>query len=609
MRRRQRRLLAAVLALSLLLAAGCAQTPAEETWAIQDKFDPLEDPIFDVLDNALNSGSAVPLQTGERNALVPFSEMVYTRPDAAEQTERLYQIAAAVRESADAPGAAVILLREAGQIWDDFLTAQNLAMIHYDINTRDAYWAEEYNYCASAAGALRMALAHVQGSAAAVRGEAATSSAAFDQEQYLALQEQEQALLSEYNDICNNAYTVYNGQTIYYTDGMASDAALAWIEAFAPRLSEIYAELVRVRNGIAGCFGYANYAEYYFSSKSYSVDMVRTLIDALRTYWAPLYREELDSYETPDLRVEAAQAISFMRTIFAQLDAQLTDSLDLMEAYQLSSLDESPVKASDAFTTFLPNYGAPFIFMRYDGTYRSFTTLLHEFGHFNDLYRNEAAVYESPEISEVFSTALVLLSSDRYDLVMDADSAALCKYSELTRLLLLTLEQGALLQLEMQAYTAPEGSLHMNSLCDMAQSAWVGMGLPDGPTARYSWMRTSHLYEAPFYVLSYVVSSDVALQLWELDGRDPAAGFAKYNDLLQAAMDKDSDFLQIVEGSGLASPFSVAEVARLADVLGAQLDVLPEILQVLPETLPDAEAQEAPEAVVLPDAVPIPDGA
>lgn len=603
-----KRLLAAALCL-LLTAGGCAAAPPEETWALQETFEPLEDPIFDVLANALSHGGAAPVQAVGREGLVPFGEMVYTRPDAGAIEERLYQIAEAVRASQDAPGAAVLLLKEAGELWDSYLTALNLALIHYDINTTDAYWAEEYAYCSSVEGALRVALAHVQGSAAALQGETAMDASAFDQEQYLSLQAREQSLLSEYNDLRNNAYTIVGDETIYYADDLPFASAMAWLEAFTPRLSEIYAELVGVRNGIARCFGYANYAEYIFADSGYTTTMVRTLLEALETYYAPLYREDLDAYREPDLRVEADQMISFMRTIFSQLDPQLAESLDVMETYQLSSLEATAEKAPGAFTTYLADYGAPFICMCYTGSYGSFTTLLHEFGHFNDMYRNEAAMYETPEISEIFSTALVMLASDRYDLVMDAETAALCKYCEVNEIYLTALEQGALLSLELEAYTMPEGSLSTETLCSLAENAWRDMGLPESPVARVSWMQTPHLYETPFYVLSYIVSGNVALQIWEMDGRDPAAGFAVYNELLTAAMDEDATFLEIVEGCGLASPFAVAEVARQAEVIGAQLATPPELLYGPPEAVPEAQPAAPPPEVAAEAEAPGPEEA
>ena len=604
------RLAAGILILALMTAAGCAPMPAEETWALQDTFDPLEDPIFDILSNALAHDAAVPVQPGSRDSLVPFSQMVYTRPDADAIEKELYDIAKAVASSGDSPGAAVLLLKEAGELWDGYLTALNLALIHHDINTADAYWADEYAYCAAAEAPLRMALAHVQGSAAALQGEETTDASTFDQDQYVELLGTEQTLISEYNDLLYNAFTIVDERQIYYADGLPYADALAWLEAFAPRLSEIYAELVRTRNAIARCFGYANYAEYALQDNGYSTAMVQTLLDALSAYYAPLYSPELDAYRDPALQIEASQAIAFMRTIFSGLDPSLTESLDLLEAYQLSSLAQSADKAPGAFTTYLADYGVPFICMSYDGTYNSFATLLHEFGHFNDLYRNEAALYESSEISEIFSTALVLLCSDRYGQVMDAQQAAECRYRELCEILMTSLEQGALLRLELEAYTMPESELTAERLSTAAQAAWQDMGLPESPVSQYAWMQTPHLYETPFYVLSYIVSGGAAMQVWELAGQDAAAGFAKYNELLAAAEDENAGFLDIVAGCGLASPFSVAEVARQADVLSVQLSVRPEQdalpQDALPQDAPpqDAPPQDAPPQDAPPQALP-----
>ena len=120
MKRRLKSITAACLGLAMLLCAGCAPAPAEETWALQETFEPLDDPIFDVLSEALSQNSPVPIQPAGRDGLVPFPDMVYERPDAGAVEERLYQIAEAVRASGDSPGAAVLLLKEAGELWDGF---------------------------------------------------------------------------------------------------------------------------------------------------------------------------------------------------------------------------------------------------------------------------------------------------------------------------------------------------------------------------------------------------------------------------------------------------------------------------------------------------------
>lgn len=579
------------LALFLLFAGGCAPVPPEETWALTETFDPLQDPIFDVLSGALHRSSSLAVQPPAEGANVPFDQMVYNRPDADGLEARLMEIADLVRDARTGAEEAVALLNEAGVLWDNYLTALNLALVHHDINTQDTYWAGEYGYCTANQGRLSIAFAYVQGSAAAYKENASKTTVqadAFDQNRYIMLQAQEQALVSEYLTILNSATVVYGGEQITRSDAHSQEAADAWLAAYAPRLGEIYVALVRIRNGMAQCFGYENYLEYSFSMKDYTPEMVNALLEALRMYYAPLAPQAVGLSRSPDVRVEATQAISFMRTIFTSMDSQLLESLNLMESCRLSSLAATPEKAQGAFTTYFADYGEPFICMQYDGTYTSFSTLLHEFGHFNEMYQNGAAAAESADTSEIFSTALVLLASDRFADVLPPAQAAACQQREINEILLTSLEQGALLQIEMQAYTLPDSQLSPQTVSQIAEDAFAAMGFSEGAPA-LSYLQTPHLYEMPFYVLSYIVSGNVAMQIWEESAADPAGGYSLYNTLLAQAASPDAGFLGTVTAAGLVSPFDVGEIARQAGIFSMQFSA-----QDTP--LPEEESREGAAA-------------
>ena len=82
-------------------------------------------------------------------------------------------------------------------------------------------------------------------------------------------------------------------------------------------------------------------------------------------------------------------------------------------------------KDGTGYTTLLLSYSAPFFFSTPQGYFGDFTTIIHEFGHYNQYYWVESNL-ESPaksqDIAEVHSQALELLFTHWYDDII-GDSA------------------------------------------------------------------------------------------------------------------------------------------------------------------------------------------
>ena len=81
---------------------------------------------------------------------------------------------------------------------------------------------------------------------------------------------------------------------------------------------------------------------------------------------------------------------------------------------------------------------------------------------------------------------------------------------------------------------------------------------------QYFWMDITHLFEYPFYVISYPVSLDVAMQIYELEVGEEGAGLEKYFEMLPR--DYDS-FMETVTAGGLESPFAEGGLASIAALI------------------------------------------
>ena len=90
------------------------------------------------------------------------------------------------------------------------------------------------------------------------------------------------------------------------------------------------------------------------------------------------------------------------------------------------------------------------------------------------------------------------------------------------------------------------------------------------------WIDITHFFEQPFYVITYPVSHDIAMQIFQLEQADPGEGLAKFLDMLPREY---PDMLDSALNAGLESPFDPGRLEKVADTMRRIL---------LPETVDNA---------------------
>ena len=71
------------------------------------------------------------------------------------------------------------------------------------------------------------------------------------------------------------------------------------------------------------------------------------------------------------------------------------------------------------------------------------------------------------------------------------------------------------------------------------------------------------MLRTPFYVVSYPISNDVALQIYELEQQRSGAGVEKLCDMMPR---KFEGLMDTVLDAGLLSPFEAGRVQRIAEL-------------------------------------------
>ena len=235
--------------------------------------------------------------------------------------------------------------------------------------------------------------------------------------------------------------------------------------------------------------------------------------------------------------------------------------------------DKLPVgygKQAVSFETYLSAYNAPFLFLDPEGSIADVFGLLHEFGHYADDYVSFAAP-ESTDLSECFSQSMELLALDCFDETLSETERETLRRLKLLDTLDLYIQQCSFAEFEREVYAMPPEELSAARLNELSLRLAKEYGYYDGRSEDYyalGWIDILHFFEQPFYVISYPVTADVAMQLFALERERSGQGRAVYTELLNRRTDSLLSSLELV---GLESPFAPGRVESCASLLRALL--------------------------------------
>lgn len=75
-------------------------------------------------------------------------------------------------------------------------------------------------------------------------------------------------------------------------------------------------------------------------------------------------------------------------------------------------------------------------------------------------------------------------------------------------------------------------------------------------------------FEQPMYIVSYVLSNDAALQLYEMEEREQGSGLTCLESNLDS---QETNFMAFTQQAGLSSPFTSERLTAVRQLLEAAL--------------------------------------
>ena len=393
----------------------------------------------------------------------------------------------------------------------------------------------------------------------------------------------EQALMDDYETAANGDFTCTVGGKEYTEDQLLdaylnreiSDEAydqglLDLAKAENEVLGPIYLELLENRRAQAAFYGESDFADmtdrYYFY-RDYDGKDIAAFAQAVKEEIVPLamvLSAQVDDYMDAgayETTFSEQELLNHLREGLGTVSSELLPALDYMETYGYYDMAWSPVKAAGAYTVSLSYAGAPFLLMQPEESDYDFTSLVHEFGHYNAFYCSENPLAYNIDLSEIHSQALELLMLPHYDQVFGKDAEAERLYTIYN--ILTSLADGCMMdELERFAYSQTPTLDQLNEkYMDLLRE--YGYRDPSDPETRaYGWVMTSHLFTQPLYYISYGVSAAAALELWERSLTDREGAVTAYLELV--ALGETDDFYRTLSRAGLSDPMSRDRLRAIA---------------------------------------------
>ena len=241
-----------------------------------------------------------------------------------------------------------------------------------------------------------------------------------------------------------------------------------------------------------------------------------------------------------------------------------------MKQYNMYDLSISTDKAVTSFQTWLSDYNAPYLFLSPYGDTSDIGTLCHEFGHYVDDYIRQDA-YENMDLAETYSQAMQLFSLDQLQCIMTEEEFE--SYSNMSMLDIFSsmVDQAILAEFEIRAHEMEAATVEkLNALyLDILND--YGLGSPEDDSY-YSmlWVDVPHLFESPFYVISYAVSASAALELYEMELEDEGRGIESFVTMSESVI---ATLMEAVEYAGLEDPLSENRVRQAAEFIRSRLPI------------------------------------
>lgn len=344
-------------------------------------------------------------------------------------------------------------------------------------------------------------------------------------------------------------------------------------------LESLYVDLVNTNNALARSCGYDNYAELAYEQRcgrDFSVSDIEVIRKVVVSDFVPIYMSYMADSVDMDLVDKAFDQnddpadvkLENLGKCLATVSPAFGESFEYLQRNGLFDIGMSGRKtvSSSGFVLECPSYNDGILFVSPYGETTDYLSVVHEFGHFNHMYRVQANAFlpnSLPDVQESMSQSLELLCCDSYDRLCPGYGKALAKYAVLDKMFMVR-DSFAIDEAEYRAYTTSDltvGKLH--SIWDDVAKKYQ---MPDDSD---SFTTVSQVYTNPFYYVGYGTSALVAFDLYVESLTDYNAAVTKY--LKMSEVPPETTFRKMLEIAGIDDVLDAKAVSGLCKKLDKAL--------------------------------------
>ena len=526
-----------------------------------------------------------------------FDDIVYLRPNTETLKAREVAVELALANG-ESLSAVTDCLDSCYEEYNNFYTMYNLANIRACQDVTDAYYAAEYSWCDDNFSAVQQIMEDMFYACAAselaaqleedyfwegFRSDYSDPDASYYSAGAISLMRRESSLLAEYRALVASPTIQGDGVEVDYNsyiselyDEQYRGALLQYYRKYNDELSRIYIDLVKVRTELASALGFDNYEQmqysYYFE-RDYTPEQAAAYVADIKEYMVPFYKQVAAADPYADIDYGYLSGVRLHSIVGAAADnigGQVDEAFDFMSEHGFYDIEVAPNKAAISFETYLTDYDAPFLFLDPYGDTEDILSYSHEFGHYVDAYVNRDA-YETIDVSECFSQGMEYLMLSCYGEALSEEETDNLLRMKMMDTLELYVQQASFAEFESEVYSCDPDELSADTLNALSLRLAKEYGYYDGESADYyamSWTDIVHFYELPFYIITYPVSNDVAMQLYELEQEREGLGMEKYLEMLPRDYE---GFIDTLTAAGLESPFTPGRIEQVVGDLRAML--------------------------------------
>ena len=520
-----------------------------------------------------------------------FQSIAYVRPDTNALCEGFGKVQAMVEEGS----AAQDVIDAFHPVYEDYIrfdTMSTVAYIRYTLDLNDPYYDGENQWCEEQSPVVQQAMekCYIAMADSPIRSELEQlefgegffdyydENEVYSNDRVVELMQQENDLQTQYMSLQSDMTIQWKGQETLVEDLLGSDSLSyaellqvyhLYYEKYNPLASDLFIKMISVRKQIAAELDYASYADFAYSfyfERDYTPEQVRGYTADVAKELSPYYYAA--AYNSFDKSMDMDEVMNLLKKTSYAFGGEFAEAYDYMEQYELFDTTDSTSKMPGSYVTYLSAYEAPYMYVSPTGKIDDFLTASHEFGHFVDGYVNCNGT-SSIDCNEIFSQGLEYLSLSRADL-KSSDRNALTS-AKVSDAILTFLTQACYAEFELRVYALDEKDLTPEKINEvfLECNEEFGMGIAGlEDIIAPGWIDIQHFFIAPFYVISYCISNDAALQIYQAELKN-GTGLETYRTLM--SLSSGNTILALLEEAGLDSPFKKGRMAELADFFNEQL--------------------------------------